>query len=400
MLTRCCIAARSRLCCLSSGHHGRGTVLYSWHPSSHFIATVGTVPVSSNAGGVSSSHSSTGGAANAAASVAAQPSALQTRCVWIWSMGGPKAKEARDKIIAANAAAVKEAAAATAMTPNTTAATSAAAASTASAQEHAGASPVPVPSAPSSASSAALAAVAATLAITAASLCTGVSPPSASGGGGGGAERLFQILTPHPAPCIGLEWNASGTTLAILQSAPAHEILLFNLATLEVEVVDLAIKDPTFMRWSKQLGSQQLAIGTGRGELMLYDRTLRSCWFAAARHKKRITCGAWNASSNQFAFASDDRQITICNAADGKTFGQVKVKSKPTNVKFGGNDGSDPSRENIVSVSMDRKTILLYNLDDPENALELAFQQRYGAIVSFKWSERRATHSSRRWAST
>lgn len=51
---------------------------------------------------------------------------------------------------------------------------------------------------------------------------------------------------------------------------------------------------------------------------------------------------------------------------------------------------------------MDRKTILLYNLDDPEvpftspscqgiecvvsqNALELAFQQRYGHIVAFKW---------------
>lgn len=29
----------------------------------------------------------------------------------------------------------------------------------------------------------------------------------------------------------------------------------------------------------------------------------------------------------------------------------------------------------VVSVSMERKTILLYNLDDPENALELAFQQ-------------------------
>ena len=38
-----------------------------------------------------------------------------------------------------------------------------------------------------------------------------------------------------------------------------------------------------------------------------------------------------------------------------------------------------------MSVSMDQKTILLYNLDDPENALELAFQQRYGHIVSFKW---------------
>ncbi len=65
------------------------------------------------------------------------------------------------------------------------------------------------------------------------------------------------------------------------------------------------------------------------------------------------------------------------------TFGQVKVKSKPTKVKFGSN--APNGRENIVSVSMDRKTILLYNLDDPENALELAFQPRYGQIVTFHW---------------
>ncbi len=65
------------------------------------------------------------------------------------------------------------------------------------------------------------------------------------------------------------------------------------------------------------------------------------------------------------------------------TFGQVKVKSKPTKVKFGSN--APNGRQNIVSVSMDRKTILLYNLDDPENALELAFQPRYGQIVTFHW---------------
>lgn len=173
------------------------------------------------------------------------------------------------------------------------------------------------------------------------------------------------------------------------------------------------------MRWSRAAGSQQLAIGTGRGELLLYDRAQRTCWSANAKHKKRITCGDWN-SANQFAFASDDRQITICSA-DGKTFGQVKVKSRPTNVKFGAGGGggggaagggsggalggAEGERHNIVSVSMvapthtsrggkewrentkpallvltfccccffvlstgaqDRKTILLYNLDDPE----------------------------------
>jgi len=212
-----------------------------------------------------------------------------------------------------------------------------------------------------------------------------------------------------------------------------------------MEHVDLTMRDATFLCWSR-CGSS-LAVGTVHGELLLLDRATKRLSVAAARHKKRLTCGDWN-SAGQFAFASDDRQISIVatavapaataaaaaaaahgvsepnvldedalllqqlqlsqSAAAGKTFGQVKVKSRPTNVKFGGGGGGGAGgdlspdhssffsssasaavpatpRDAIVSVSMERKTILLYNLDDPENALELAFQARYGAIASFKW---------------
>ena len=50
---------------------------------------------------------------------------------------------------------------------------------------------------------------------------------------------------------------------------------------------------------------------------------------------------------------------------------QVKVKCRPLDVAFGGKQDQD---ECIVSVNMDGRTILLYNLHDQENALELAFQ--------------------------
>lgn len=32
-----------------------------------------------------------------------------------------------------------------------------------------------------------------------------------------------------------------------------------------------------------------------------------------------------------------------------------------------------------------KKTLYLYNLSDPNNPVELAFQQKYGNIVSYKW---------------
>jgi len=38
-----------------------------------------------------------------------------------------------------------------------------------------------------------------------------------------------------------------------------------------------------------------------------------------------------------------------------------------------------------VSVLVGRKTLFLFNLHDPDNPVELAFQQRYGSVVTYKW---------------
>ena len=38
-----------------------------------------------------------------------------------------------------------------------------------------------------------------------------------------------------------------------------------------------------------------------------------------------------------------------------------------------------------VSVLVGHKTLFLYNLHDPDNPVELAFQQRYGSVVTYKW---------------
>ena len=38
-----------------------------------------------------------------------------------------------------------------------------------------------------------------------------------------------------------------------------------------------------------------------------------------------------------------------------------------------------------VSVIIGKKTLFLYNLNDPENPIELAFQQKYGNIQAYKW---------------
>lgn len=38
-----------------------------------------------------------------------------------------------------------------------------------------------------------------------------------------------------------------------------------------------------------------------------------------------------------------------------------------------------------VSVIVGKRTLFLFNLQDPENPIGLAFQNRYGNIVSYQW---------------
>lgn len=38
-----------------------------------------------------------------------------------------------------------------------------------------------------------------------------------------------------------------------------------------------------------------------------------------------------------------------------------------------------------VSVSVDKKILMLFNINDPGNPIELAFERRYGNIVSYRW---------------
>ena len=41
--------------------------------------------------------------------------------------------------------------------------------------------------------------------------------------------------------------------------------------------------------------------------------------------------------------------------------------------------------ENTVSLIVGGKTLYLFNLYDPENPIELAFQSRYGSIMAYNW---------------
>jgi len=77
--------------------------------------------------------------------------------------------------------------------------------------------------------------------------------------------------------------------------------------------------------------------------------------------------------------------------ANGEMVEQAELKYDPVDIQFAQQKTDSRSRgkveehENTVSVNMGGRTIYLYNLDDPDNPVELAFQARYGSIVTYRW---------------
>ncbi|KAH7468615.1 hypothetical protein PRNP1_010065 [Phytophthora ramorum] len=193
-------------------------------------------------------------------------------------------------------------------------------------------------------------------------------------------KLVDQIVPPSPSMCTLLEWSENGDILAIVQANSSSLVLWEPKKIQQHQLVDLPCKDVSFIKWSKSPNSLLLAVGTNRGQVYIYDHTTGTKTQVASKHKRRILCGDWNLE-DKFAFGSEDRQITIC-LPSGRTFDQVKIKASPQSVTFG---GKTEDKDAILSVNMGGKTILLYDLNERENALELAFQARYGNIVSYQW---------------
>lgn len=64
----------------------------------------------------------------------------------------------------------------------------------------------------------------------------------------------------------------------------------------------------------------------------------------------------------------------------------IALRAEPSDVQFSEMKLDERAGgENTVSMVVGKRTLYLYHLMDPENPIELAFQQHYGSIVSYKW---------------
>ena len=90
-------------------------------------------------------------------------------------------------------------------------------------------------------------------------------------------------------------------------------------------------------------------------------------------------------------FVNPSRSLSISNA-EGDTLRVATLRAEPADIQFSemkqddrGGGGGVNGNENTVSLIVGGKTLYLFNLYDPENPVELAFQVREG-ISSSRWA--------------
>jgi WD repeat-containing protein 19 len=84
------------------------------------------------------------------------------------------------------------------------------------------------------------------------------------------------------------------------------------------------------MIWSKT--GPNLAVGSYRGNLMLYNHRTSRKVPVLGKHSKAITCGAWS-EANLLALGSEDRTLSISNV-EGDTLRVATLRAEPSDIQF------------------------------------------------------------------
>ena len=164
-------------------------------------------------------------------------------------------------------------------------------------------------------------------------------------------------------------------------------IILWDANTHRIQQVDTGVRDVlSLILWAKS-SSPLLAVGTSKGNLMIYNhRTARKIPILS-KHSKKIISGAWS-DSNLLALIGEDRVLTVSNE-EGENVAINSLKGDGIGVQFSYMKLDDRpqtnSAQNCVSLILNKKQLFLLNLTDSENPILLSFQERYGFIVDYHW---------------
>lgn len=203
-------------------------------------------------------------------------------------------------------------------------------------------------------------------------------------------NQVDEVALNTPNPVLELAWDKDGENLAILQQNNS-DVPIWTLSSRRLNLVRTDLQDLTFIKWSDN--SPLLAVGTAKGNLLIYQSDMKRKIPIMGKHTKAITCGAWN-NDDILALGSDDSTLTL-SKPNGDTIEHTQLKAKANAIQFAKAklqtrtdrlEGKQQKANNdLVSINLDGESILLYHLKGTVDPIELKFQRRYGDIVSYEW---------------
>eukprot|EP00466_Bigelowiella_natans_P012081 jgi/Bigna1/52322/estExt_Genewise1Plus.C_70063 len=192
-------------------------------------------------------------------------------------------------------------------------------------------------------------------------------------------EKVHEIALRGSGPCLSIRWDVEGEHVAIMQQK-CPEIVLYNVHTGDQQVLDLGdgLKSPTFMEWSAV--GKHLAVGSAKGNLLLYDKTTKVKQKFLGRHSRAITCGTWAPRQDLLALGSEDMNFTL-SKANGDLVEQVKLRQAPINASFTNiKTGDNLNKNDFLLLNLNGKTLYAYNTKEKRRQIELKFKTEYGSI--------------------
>lgn len=169
---------------------------------------------------------------------------------------------------------------------------------------------------------------------------------------------------------LSLEWDNEGEYLAISQEGNGT-LFLWHSTKRILSEVDTGYKDLSIIIWSKM--GPQLAVGTSKGNLFLYNKVTKKNLSIMGKHARKITSGAWSSDGNYLALGSDDCTLSI-SKENGDTVLETEGRFAPVESSFVRLCKDDSSHEDGLACNLDGKLLFLFNFHDEKEApIELAF---------------------------
>ena len=192
---------------------------------------------------------------------------------------------------------------------------------------------------------------------------------------------------PLSGPPVALDWDFEGEFLAVLQQG-GSAVTIWHRTSGRIDNIESTMKDLCLLKWAKN--APVLAVGAAKGGVLLFNRDTMRKSPLIGKHGKKIIAMAWN-SRNWLALASEDRTITVSDV-EGNTIDTLPVKGDAGNLAFSDMKGegkpakgASGASEGTVSMSVLGKNLLLHNVQQKDHVVELAFNPKYGNIVTFQW---------------